>query len=195
MGSSEQWIDIKGYEGYYKVSNLGRVKSVERLISYNHSISGYITRTFPEKILYPRAAKNGYMKVTLSTQDKGAKKFTIHRLVAEAFIENPEDKPTVNHKDGNKENNKVDNLEWSTISENIKHAYNSNLMKSYDKGRDSIRKKIDMFDLQGNLIKTFDSIKEACEELSLTRNRLKQRLEGRNYKENENYIVKLKENV
>ena len=113
----EEWKDIKGYEGYYQVSNLGNIKS---FIYFNgHE---YIYR---ERILKPQ--NNRYLTVRLA-KNKKVKQYTIHRLVAEYFISNEDKKPYVNHKDGNKYNNRVDNLEWCTAKENTQHAYNNNLI-------------------------------------------------------------------
>lgn len=96
----------------YQVSNIGRVKS----LNYH--------RQNNEKILKPIKARNGYLKVYI----KG-KIYSIHRLVAEAFILNPENKPQVNHIDGDKTNNKVENLEWCSISENVIHSFKKSLRK------------------------------------------------------------------
>lgn len=117
---TEIFKPIKNYESLYAVSNLGRVKSLYRIIN-NHIID--------EKILSPRKSKDGYLSVILHKDNK-PKTFKIHRLVAETFIPNPENKETVNHKDGNKLNNAVINLEWSTRSEQMYHAYQHKLKLS-----------------------------------------------------------------
>jgi hypothetical protein len=115
----EQWKDVEGFIGQYQISNLGRVKSLERLVKFGkygqHRIIGGI-------ILKPNKTKCGYLLVHLSN-NVNKKTFNIARLVAISFIPNPDDKPTVNHIDANKENNRVDNLEWATYSENELHAY------------------------------------------------------------------------
>ena len=102
---AEIWKSIKGYEGHYFVSNLGSVKT------NNHYGSG------KDAILKPAKDNKGYLRVSL-TKDKILKTYKVHRLVALAFIENPNNKPYVNHIDGNRANNHVENLEWVTPSEN-----------------------------------------------------------------------------
>ena len=120
----EIWEDIEGYEGLYQVSNLGRVKSLDRYVkARSHS------KEFKKgKILKPRISQKGYLTVLLCKDNIG-KEYRIHRLVALAFIPNPENKLEVNHIDGKKQNNCVDNLEWNTRSENIKHAFAHDLKK------------------------------------------------------------------
>ncbi len=121
----ELWKDIKGYEGLYQVSNLGNVRSRYKFnVRKNGAVVGEqykIIKPIPYK-------KEDYLRVTLC-KDRKKKIKRINRLVAEAFIPNIENKPEVNHIDGNKLNNKVNNLEWCTTKENIRHAYRNNLMK------------------------------------------------------------------
>ena len=118
----EVWKYIKGFEGYYEVSTLGRVKSVERFVKSGNGAK----RLIREKILKPMLDKDGYLRVNLKKQQKG-KTVNIHRLVASSFIENPEKKPQVNHKNGIKNDNSLHNLEWVTLSENRQHAYDTGL--------------------------------------------------------------------
>lgn len=117
----EIWRAIDGYN-YYEISNLGNVRSKDRLIISINSNS-YIKRG---RELKPKKHKDGYLFVQL-TSDKKRSNLYIHRLVAQAFIINPEQKPLVNHIDGNKRNNWVENLEWVTSKENARHAYKNNL--------------------------------------------------------------------
>lgn len=126
----EEWKDVAGYEGLYQVSNTGKVRSVDRItvckdgrLLPNKGRELYFTVSkFDEKRHLPRYS------VQLWKNNK-AKLFPVHRLVAIAFIPNPEGKPTVNHINGNPMNNNVDNLEWATYSENELHAHRMGLVK------------------------------------------------------------------
>jgi hypothetical protein len=117
---AEIWRDVVGYEGLYQVSNLGNIKANKRLVV---SPRGY--RTARERLL-AQANSGGYKLVMLCREGVRTNRSS-HRIVAEAFISNPENKPDVNHKDGNKSNNRVDNLEWNTSSENNRHAFRTGL--------------------------------------------------------------------
>lgn len=121
---AELWRPVKGYEGIYEVSNYGNLKSLSRTIILKNGTR----RRLKTKILKPISLGNyhGYQL----TNSEGTKKHYIHRLVCKAFIGEPiEDNATVNHKDGNKYNNKLSNLEWSSYSDNLKHAYRNSLNK------------------------------------------------------------------
>jgi hypothetical protein len=107
------WKDVVGYEGYYRVSDSGNVISVTRYDRLGRLKVGVIKRTIIQN--------SGYKVVNLKV-DGEQKNHLVHRLVAEAFIPNPDNKKFVNHIDGNKLNNEVSNLEWCTRSENMKHA-------------------------------------------------------------------------
>ena len=113
----EIWKPIVGYEGYYEVSSFGRVRRIK---------GGCGTQV--GKILEPCPLPNGYLYLCLSVNNK-TERLSIHRLVCSAFHENPENKPCVNHIDGNKTNNYAENLEWVTASENMQHAYRTGLTK------------------------------------------------------------------
>lgn len=116
----EIWKDVVGFEGLYQVSNIGRVKSLPKLI---HSRTPHYTQ---EKILRSHPKKNGYIGLVLRKNGESINK-TLHVLIAEAFLQKPLNAECVNHKDGNKANNCVENLEWITFSENIYHAYKHGL--------------------------------------------------------------------
>lgn len=112
---NEVWKSIKGYEGLYEVSNLGKVRSTQKTLKPTE-----------------HNGKQSYLYVTLS-KNGVTHKFFVHRLVADAFIVNPENKKQVNHIDGNPQNNHVGNLEWVTNAENTLHAYKIGLNKRKQK--------------------------------------------------------------
>lgn len=148
----EIWKDIKGYEGLYQVSNLGRVKSLGNGKSTN-------ANTKEERIMKLR--NKPYKSVKLSKN--GEYKYpAVHRLVAIEFIPNPENKPQVNHIDGNKHNNRVDNLEWTTAKENIKHSLDNNLQNHHTSETYPHSKKVIWYDESGELIGEFFSIRDAA---------------------------------
>jgi len=166
---NEIWKDIKDYEGLYQVSNLGRIKSLKRKVFH---ISG--ERTVNERILKQNDCTR-YLCLFLSKDGK-MKKFTVHRLIAETFIENKEFKPCVNHIDGNTKNNKVSNLEWCTYSENELHSYNTlskkppNFHKFGESNHNS--KPIFQYDFQGNLINEFQGTREASRKTGINQGTL-----------------------
>ena len=118
----EIWKPIEGYENLYQVSSYGRVKSNDR----TEICKNGLVRFREGKILKPHQNYNGYLWVSLCKNDKRKKK-KIHRLVAKAFIPNTNNKPQVNHIDGNKHNNNLKNLEWVTSKENMEHAVKKGL--------------------------------------------------------------------
>lgn len=149
----EVWKDVIGYEGMYQVSTFGRVRALEREIEYKNGTR----HTYPEKILSARLDKYGYLRTNLYKSGK-AKVKKIHRIVAESFIPNKDKKSTINHKDGNKLNNRVENLEWTTWGENNKHALDTGLRTNKNNSK-SIP--VRQYDLDGNFIKSYPSLAEA----------------------------------
>jgi len=127
----EAWKDIHGFEGYYQVSNTGKIKSLKRTVSNTGNYIGKIT--YKERLLKQTINRYGYHVVTL--QKDGKRHFSIvHRLVANAFIENKESLREVNHIDRNKSNNNASNLEWCSRKQNVQHYYESIQTSSKYKG-------------------------------------------------------------
>ena len=152
----EIWKDIKGYEGLYQVSNIGRVRSVDRYV--NHIGCKVIRKG---KILRPATDTSGYHGVILS-KNNIAKRYKVSRLVASAFIPNPQNKEQVNHIDGNKLNNNVVNLEWCTASENIEHAYKNGLLIIPSGSNDKRSIRVNQIDKNtGAIIATYAGLREA----------------------------------
>lgn len=118
-----EWRPVVGYEGYYKVSNYGDVHSETR-VAPRSGTQGDLT--LPGKYLRANVTPKGYLRIQLA-KDSTRKNFMVHRLVASAFLDNPDQLPEVNHRDGNKKNNHVANLEWVTESDNQLHAYETGL--------------------------------------------------------------------
>lgn len=163
----EIWRWITGYEDIYQVSNLGRVRSVDRFV-YCEVSPNKLQHLFG-KILKQGFNHKGYPIVYLSKNGK-QKTITVHRLVALAFIENPLNLPQVNHKDGIKTNNHVGNLEWCTNSYNQQHAYDIGLQPSYEEsnGRGRLARPVAMLDLDTRcILRTFNTLANAGRETGI----------------------------
>lgn len=170
----EKWENLDWCKDYM-VSSFGNIKSYK----YGR-----------ETIRKHGKDRDGYSIVSLWKNNKG-KTFKVHRLVAEAFIPNPFGKPEVNHINGDKSDNRVENLEWCTRSENELHAYKNSLKEAQAKGKygsnNPKAKPIKQFDLKGNLIKVWGSSIEAANSLGVSRSNICQCLKGRQ-KTCRNYI-------
>lgn len=177
----ETWKDIKDYEGLYQVSDYGRVKSLPR--------QG--TQTKEERILKPEKTKKGYLQVHLCKNGK-VKVFRVNRLVAIAFVPNPENKPEVNHKDTNKENNHASNLEWNTRSENQLHAYKTGIQRPKLSKDNILSKKVLQYDLEGNFIKEWNCTKDIQRELNIKNQYISACCLGKT-KTTHNYIFRYKD--
>jgi hypothetical protein len=144
----EVWRDVKLYEGKYQVSNLGRIKSLERVVKLFHG------GTFVKKeiILTPNKDKKGYLRVDFIPKRIENNSRMVHRIVANAFIENPNNLPQVNHINGIKDDNNVDNLEWVTSKENCIHSFAIGLQKGKSGLLNGMSKKVAKCDLYGNIL-------------------------------------------
>ena len=163
--NNEIWKDTKGYEGLYQVSNMGRVKSLERTVTRKNGRKQIIR----ERILKPTTATNGYLRVKLCNGSGKGKGFFVHRLVCEAFHENPKNKPCVNHIDENKVNNTASNLEWCTYSENNKH------------GTRTARtcKSVGQYTPNGELVKIWQSTHEVERQLGFANGKISEAARGK----------------
>lgn len=158
MTKSEQWKPIKGWEGLYEISNIGNVKSLER----NFTDSLGRNKILPEKLLSIHFnKKTRYQRVNLSANGKVVTR-DVHRLVAEAFIPNPKNFPYINHKDENRRNNAVDNLEWCTPSYNITY-HDAHIRGQLTRMKKFKPKKIIQYDITGKQIQIFNcGVNELC---------------------------------
>lgn len=143
----EIWKDIPGYEGKYQASTFGRIRS---LVDYRIGRDVEVPH-----IMKQRPARHGYLACHI-----GKKQIKVHRLVAVTYVENPFNKPQVNHKDGNKLNNRPENLEWVTMEENENHALQNGLIDGF-RATASLAKPVSQFSLSGEHIQTFWSAGEA----------------------------------
>ena len=143
---NEEWRDVVGYEGLYQVSNQGRVKSLER--------KDCLGRTVKERILKPGVVGSGYLMISLCTGGK-QKMFSVHRLVCQAFHDNPDNKSDVNHINEDKTDNRACNLEWSTRKENLNHGSRN------ERAAKARSKPVGQYTRYGDLVKVWPSTQEA----------------------------------
>lgn len=151
----EIWKEIPGYEGYYEASTFGRIRSIERII-----INRYKVDHRKSKILKPQMVCSGYFQILLSKNGIHVHKL-IHRLVAETFIPNPHKYNQVNHKDENKSNNHVNNLEWCNAK------YNSNYGTGIERRKKPNKVSVCQYSRSGLLINTFSSLSDAERETGI----------------------------
>lgn len=154
----EIFLDVEGYETLYEISNLGNVRN---------KASG--------RLLKPRKSSNGYLRVILYKGDGTYKNYSVHRLVANAFLPNPLNLPEVNHKDFNKLNNSVDNLEWCS------RQYNAEC---------SLSKPVAQFSLDGRLLNTYKSTMDAQRQTGICNQSISECCNGRRYKSAGGFIWK-----
>ncbi len=154
----EEWRPVVGYEGLYEISNLGRVKNLrkKRINDVWHT----------ETLMKPKNNKEIYHRVELSKS--GNRKITgVHQLVAAAFINNPENKPNINHINGKRDDNRIENLEWCTQKENIQHAWDTGLSKARKGGHHQSSKAIMIIDIIKNSVTSIGSLKAGAKYLGI----------------------------
>lgn len=169
---TELWKDVTGYEGLYQVSNLGRVRSLDHETEVVRGGSTLIISK-KGKVLSPTKRKHGYLGVMLygkgGHKKRGFKTFSVHRLVAEAFVENPNGYDEVNHIDECKQNNRADNLEWCD------RKYNTNFGTTQQRRAKKITndprrsKRVAQMDMQGNVLRKFPSLAEVERQLGFNK--------------------------
>ena len=161
----EIWKDIPEYEGLYQASSLGNIRSIDRII-YDKNLKR--SRNFKGKILKQNIRNDGYLFVNLSKNGIN-KVVKIHRIIAKTFIKNSNNYKCINHINGNKQDNNINNLEWCTYSHNIKEAYKLGLKKpiSIKGGKNKCSKIVNQYDLDNNFIKKWYCIKDASKKLKI----------------------------
>lgn len=156
----EIWRPVVGYEGLYEVSNLGRVRSMGHYVTQNGNCGTPFTRFYKGRIIHATCSHNGYEALTLSNGSKRESK-SVHRLVAEAFIPNPENLPQVNHKNEVKNDNRAENLEWCTVAYNVTYGHRT------EKAARARSKPVLQITRGGTVVASFLSIHSAAEETGI----------------------------
>ena len=170
----EVWKDIKGYEGLYQVSNMGRVKSLERIVTKKNGRKYSVKeRILKGRILKASTSQGGYLQVKLYNASGKRKGFFVHRLVCEAFHENPKNKPEVNHINEDKTDNRACNLEWATRKENLNHGTR--------RAREAKTKSkpVGQYTTDGKLIKVWQSTIEVQRQLGFSHGNISQAARGK----------------
>lgn len=172
----EEYRDIKGFEGLYQVSNLGNVKSLERKVWCSRGRGYY--KTIPEKIMKTYDNGYGYLFVYL-TKDGEQEKCYIHRLVAEAFLENPENLPEVNHISEDKEDNRVSNLEWCSSKYNCNHGTRNRRIAEAMTNHPKLSKPVIAISKESGLILEYPSAHEASRQTGIAQSSIAECCQGK----------------
>lgn len=180
MYIKEIWKPVDNYEGLLKVSSFGRIKSIGRKVLNSGTYNGFYIKK--DMILKQRISKHGYYTVSFRQ-----KSFLVHRLVTKAFIPNKENKPQVNHIDGNKLNNNLNNLEWCSRLENMRHAFNLGLIKPNKEHQKNITEKARVVNLkpvlkyskEGVFLQEYYSLREASIQNNLPESNISMNCNGK----------------
>jgi hypothetical protein len=172
---SEEWRDVPSFVGVLQASNMGRIKRLPRYRNTKNGGRAYML----EKILAQTISTYGYYKICISIDNK-VHHLSAHRLIAEAFVPNPNIQHQINHINGIKTDNSIENLEWVSLTENIRHAHATGLSAVQPKGEaNKLSKKLYQYDLNGNLIKEWTGIREVCNVLKIDRSNMNRHLNGK----------------
>lgn len=177
----EIWKPVVGYEGRYEVSNFGRIKALKK--EHFFGFKNAAKRIFDERILIPSYNTSGYLSVCLIDKNTNQVAVIIHQIVAKHFVDNRDNKPQVNHKNGIKTDNTAVNLEWVTCKENIRHAHKNGLAFVKRGGNHHWSKLV--LNTQNGIF--YDSIGEAANSVCMKLHTLAQKLRGR--RKNDTYFV------
>lgn len=181
----EKWKDIPGYEGMYQAHPDGMIKSVERTVTHKNGN----VHVYPEIVLKQKIDKDGYCVVTLYRNSE-RKYYNVHRLIAQTFIENPDNLPCINHKDFNRSNNCINNLEWCDVLYN--NRYSKIWLKANEGAKEKCSKPILQFTKDGEFVNEYYAIREASRQTGTNRGNIISCLKGV-YKSAGGYIWKYKE--
>ena len=181
MNEKEEWRPVKDYEGRYEISNLGRVRSLDHKV-FCEKTQTWKSRIQRGRVLKPASngSKQGYLIVNLRRFNRSKMRY-VHRLVADAFLDNPNNYPVINHKDENPKNNRVDNLEWCTQKYNVNYGSRLDKFRFFmlsDKNpnrgkhrpesfKEKVRKSVLQFDREGHLVKEWDSARTVGDTLGI----------------------------
>ena len=164
----EIWKDIEGYEGKYEVSNLGRVRSLDYTIMQPNAHDRHLQPiTYKGKMIKPHEQNSGYLQIGLRDEN-GKRQFLVHRLVAVAFIPNPDNLPDINHKDENRHNNHADNLEWCTKKYNVNYGNARQHLSDTHRNHPNLSMPVEQLSKNGEVLKEYQSANEASRQTGIS---------------------------
>lgn len=173
MTNKEHWKSIPQYEGLYEVSDKGNVRSIAQYTRHHTVVPRSKARMLKAELTH-----DGYVRVSLSKHGQ-QKHFSVHRLVALAFIQNHDNLPQVNHKDENPQNNSADNLEWCTGKQNCNYGRHCQRIKERLNGKHHLARPVARLDRDGDTIEIYKSINEAARQMGVRRENISRCCNGR----------------